>query len=187
MSRALVAAKPIKLPKELEQFFDNPPLIGNERREDFEKVLWAIASAIRPADAIEWILLKDIVNLCWEIRREHQVKVEIIKLKQKKAKNPSGFVMTRADFERQKAEAKNPSMFTKKASKPEEEDPASFLAEAYILGDRDIDIIDTRIASYLYRRNAALREITRYSEYRARKLAKVTSEVIDGEFTEAAE
>jgi hypothetical protein len=103
MSRALVAAKPIKLPKELEQFFDNPPLVGNERREDYENFFWAIAQSERPADEIEWILLKNYVDLCWEIRRERQVKVDIIKLKQKEAKNPSGIAMTWADFERQKA------------------------------------------------------------------------------------
>jgi hypothetical protein len=188
MGRALVTAKSIELPKELEQFFDNPPLVGTERREDYDKFSSAILTAEKPANAIHFVLAKEFVDLSWEIRRERGIKAEIIKLKQKKAKNPSGMAMTRADFARAKAEAENPSMFTKKASKPEkEEDPASFLAEAYMVGDRDIDIIDTRIASYLYRRSNVLRDIARYSEHLARKLEKVTSEVIDGEFTEAAE
>ena len=34
MSRSLVTAEKITLPKELEVLFDDPPLVGNERREE---------------------------------------------------------------------------------------------------------------------------------------------------------
>ena len=63
----------------------------------------------------------------------------------------------------------------------------SMLAKGYIRGDYDIDVIDKRIASYEYRRNTALREMYLRSEKMARLLEKASSEVIDGEFTEAAE
>ena len=36
MSHELVTAEQIKPPKELQVFFDDPPLVGNERREDYE-------------------------------------------------------------------------------------------------------------------------------------------------------
>jgi hypothetical protein len=63
----------------------------------------------------------------------------------------------------------------------------AMLAKGYILGDYDIDVIDKRIASYEYRRNTALREMYLRSEKMARLLEKASSDVIDGEFTEAAE
>jgi len=48
------------------------------------------------------------------------------------------------------------------------------------------DVIDKRTASYEYRRNATLREMDLRSERMARLLEKASSDVIDGEFTEAA-
>ena len=188
MSRALVTAKLIKPPKELEQFLDDPPLVGTERREDYENFFSVIAMAVKPVDAIGWLLVIDVAYLSWEIRRERRIKAEIIKLRQKEAQ-PSEMAFTRADFERAKIAAKDPSAFKKKDLKPEakEEDSMAMLARGYIRGDYDIDVIDKRIASYEYRRNTALREMYLRSEKMAQLLEKASSDVIDGEFTEAAE
>jgi hypothetical protein len=194
MSRSLVTEKPITPPKELAALFNDPPLVGNERREDYENLFLAIARAVKPADAIEWIMSRHVADLSWEIGRERRVKAEIIGLKQREVLLESSCRLSRVDFLREQviatAEAESPSMFKKKDEfKPEakEKDHASGLPEAYILGNRDIDLIDTRIASYEYRRNAALREINAYSEAMARRVDKVSRDVIDGEFTEAAE
>jgi hypothetical protein len=189
MSRSLVTAKLIKPPKELEQFFDDPPLVGTERREDFENFFSVIARAAEPVDAIEWLLVYDVVSLSWEIRRERRIKAEIIKSRQKEAQFQSELAITRADFKLAQIAAKDASAFKKKDWKPEptEEVSMSMLAKGYILGDYDIDVIDKRIASYEYRRNTALREMYLRSEKMARLLEKASSDVIDGEFTEAAE
>ena len=61
------------------------------------------------------------------------------------------------------------------------------LAQAYLRGAREIDAIDKRIALYELRRNTILKEIGLRSERKAQKLAKATSGIIDGEFSEAAE
>jgi len=193
MNKSLVPTENIEPPKELKHFFDEPPLVGNERREDFENLFLMIAAAVKPADAIEWIIVRDAAIYCWEIRRERRIKADIIELKRKEALRESSFRMTREDYMREhaiaKGEAESSSMFKKKESKPEakKEDPRSGLPEAFILGNRDIDLIDTRIASYEYRRNAALRDLASYSEAKARRLDKAARDVIDGEFTEAAE
>ena len=63
----------------------------------------------------------------------------------------------------------------------------SVLAEAYLRGARDIDAIDKRIALYEVRRNAILREIALRSERKAERLDKASSDVVEAEFTEAAE
>jgi hypothetical protein len=189
MSRALVTATLIKPPKELEQFLDDPPLVGTERREDYENFFSVIAMAVKPVDAIDWLMVIDVAYLSWEIRRERRIKAEIIKLRQKEANFPSEMAMMRVNFEREKIAAKDPSAFKKKDWKPEakEEVSMSMLAKGYILGDYDIDVIDKRTASYEYRRNTALREMDLRSERMARLLEKASSDVIDGEFTEAAE
>ena len=114
MSRALVTAKLIKPPKELEQFFDDPPLVGTERREDYETFFSVIAMAVKPVDAIDWLLLIDVAYLSWEIRRERRIKAEIIKLRQKEAQFPSELAITRADFKLSQIVAKDPSAFKKR-------------------------------------------------------------------------
>jgi len=187
MSRSLVTATLIKPPKELEQFLDDPPLVGTERREDYDNFFSAIAMAVKPVDAIDWLMVIDVAYLSWEIRRERRIKAEIIKLRQREAQFPSELAMMRVDFEREKIAAKDPSAFKKKDRKPEAKEEDSMLAKGYILGDYDIDVIDKRIASYEYRRNTALREMYLRSEKMAQLLEKASSDVIDGEFTEAAE
>ena len=67
------------------------------------------------------------------------------------------------------------------------EDQSEFLPEAFMLGSSEIDNIDVRIASYLFRRNSILREIERYGDAKARKLEKAAPDIIEGEFSDAAE
>ena len=159
---------PIKLPTEYEQFFV-PPLVGSEKREDYDVLFNAIAMALQPEDIIQWLNVKEYTDNSWELQRERRIKAEIIMLNLKNVCSPSA--MTRADFERQKALDKSPSLFKKRNSKPivRDEQSKSYLAEAYILGQRDIETIDTRIASYMFRRDAALRHNERYTEGLARK------------------
>ena len=65
-------------PGDLAQFLDDPPLVGNEKREDYDKFFSAIAAAVNPADRIAWMFIWDIAYLSWEIRRERIVKAGII-------------------------------------------------------------------------------------------------------------
>jgi hypothetical protein len=192
MGPPLVPAEHIKLPEELNKFLDDPPLVGTERREDYESLFLSIAMDVKPVDAIAWMLVNDIVYLYWHIQRERRVKASIIKLKQKEAVAALNPVrMTRADFLCAKALAQQdaedePSTFKRKTPEPvkKDEDLALLLAQAYIIGDHDIDFIDRRIASYEWRRNAALREMDRHSESLARKVRDSLG-VIEGEFTES--
>jgi hypothetical protein len=80
-----VAPKPLisKPPKELLRFLEDPPLVGDEKPEDYNTLFSAIVVAAEPADGIDWLYIKDIVDLTWEIRRERAIKTGVIKLKQK--------------------------------------------------------------------------------------------------------
>jgi hypothetical protein len=186
MTRSLVTKKSFRLPTALEKLFDNPPLVGNERREDYDAFCLEIEIALGPTDFILWMQIREFADISWELRRERRIKAAIIVFKQKEALKPT-MVMTRADFACFKEEQENPSAFKKRLPKPEvRDDKSESLPEAYMLGHREIDIIDTRIASYLFRRHAVLREIERYSESLARKLDKTSPDIIEGEFSEDA-
>lgn len=180
MNKSLVPRKPM-LPPEWEKFF-TPALVGAEKLEDYKMLFDATAIALRPVDIIEWQLVKEHVDISWELGQERRVKPEIVPLMQKRAQIAAGKpTLTRADIERFKQEKESPSMFTKRNPEPKaaDEPDKSWLPEAYILGHREIDAIDTRIASYVYRRDAVLRQLDRYRGSMAGQMP-----IIDGECSE---
>jgi hypothetical protein len=197
MKKSLVAAKPIEPSKELERFLGEPPLIGNERLEDYLAFSSRIERAAKPADDIARLLVRDLVNIWWEIRRERLIKVEIIKQKQREAVATVG--LTRADYVRMSRAAERmsmprdeddePSMFRKKGSEPvekQQEDPISSLTQA-VLHDSSgtIEGCDIRISRLEFRRSALLREVERRNQIVARDADKAASDIVDAEFTEA--
>jgi hypothetical protein len=64
---------------------------------------------------------------------------------------------------------------------------SKILARAYMKGANQIDAVERRMASCEIRRSAALREIERRNSNLAQRLDKASSDVIDAEFSEAAE
>jgi hypothetical protein len=44
-------------------------IIEGEDPERYEKVLAEVGAAVRPIDFIDWLLVKDVVDLTWEIQR----------------------------------------------------------------------------------------------------------------------
>jgi len=63
MDRALVKGSMGQLPPGLASLFNDPPLVGDEKREDYESLFSAIVSAINPGDAIAWLLARDFSDL----------------------------------------------------------------------------------------------------------------------------
>jgi hypothetical protein len=68
----------LKPPKALANFFSDPPLALNEKREEYDELFNAIAAAVKPTDAISWIYVRTIVDLAWEIQREKNLKRKLI-------------------------------------------------------------------------------------------------------------
>src|SRR4051812_8965369 len=78
MNRALVKGSMGNLPPELVSLFNDPPLVGDEKREDYDNLCRAIVAAINPGDTIAWLLARDFSDLSWEILRERRLKLQII-------------------------------------------------------------------------------------------------------------
>ena len=202
MNRLLTTTRHIRPPKELEALFDNVPLVGSERREDYDSLFSAIARAEPPSNAIDWILLKDFVDLAWEIRRERRIKVEIIKLTQTEVvcdllKNTfdeanklrsAVYRIFGASTEAHQW-ASDPDMRERINLKLEEKGhhQNSVLARAYLRAADEINVIDKRIAILESRRNKVLKEISLRNERKAQKLAKAASDIIEGEYSEATD
>lgn len=75
---ASVPTKSRLFPAKLAQVLGETPLAINERREDYNKLIDAIADAVKPQDAIAWIYVRNIVDLLWDAQREKKRKVKII-------------------------------------------------------------------------------------------------------------
>jgi hypothetical protein len=163
-----------------------------EDREYFYRFFSAISAAIKPPDAIAWLLTWDVVCLSWEIRRERAVKADIIKSAQRRA--AARFLGRIEDIGKRYDLNEDPEQGYTEVRRFTSEDsakladngygPADILAEAYIIGASDIGAIERRIASYEIRRMAAMRTVENYNEKFARKLDTASGDIADAEFTD---
>jgi hypothetical protein len=193
MSKALATTAPMKPPKELQSFLDNPPLVGNELFEEYEGVFMAIASALKPTDYIVWQCVERLTDLAWYIRRERILKNEIIKLYHKEIvsellegpfNNPMAGVSE--DARRWERDPKARLEIDQRLAKSGHS-PNSVLAQAYIRGADQIDESDKRAAAYEARSIVILKDANLYTEKLARKIHEAPLDVVEGEFIEAAE
>jgi hypothetical protein len=199
MSQAVVRVSPLNPPKELAQFFDDPPLIGKERREDYDRCSSAIIAATKPSDGIAWLYALDVINLTWEIMRERKIKANIIKSSETNVVAHSLKAINAVDSFRLNEDIENSNKARQWATDPKSRQrydkelaeggftDSEIIAQAYIRGAGSIDAIDRRIASYELRRMAALRALELHDENMARRLAPKGHAVVDGEFTDVSQ
>ena len=57
----------IAIPADVQAWLDNPPLLTIEDPELYYSLLRQVAKFVEPEGIIEWLFLKDIVDLSWEI------------------------------------------------------------------------------------------------------------------------
>jgi len=189
MKKALAPSLYVDPPPALQRVFGDPPLIGGERPEVYVEFFRFIAYDAAPTDTIGWLLVKDAVDLSWEIQRERRIKASIIESKRSLAFRQYEFSLIRARCERELRYHESPDENEVNGEQepqpvPMSEDNPAFLTAAYNDGSFDIDAIDRRIAFYEMRRNAVLREMERHSESLSRR-TRDALEVLDGEFSEA--
>lgn len=201
MGRTLIKHAHIKPPKELAQFFAAPPLLVGESADQYIGLLESVAASATPENSMVWLYIKDVADISFDIWRERKAKTHVIELMQqevilellKTTHDKSGsesdlYRIFNAADDAQKsasdseARAKINATLTARGYSPE-----TVLAKAYIKGASQIDSIDRRITSYESRRIAIFREIERINEALARRLEKRSSDIIEGEFSEAAE
>jgi hypothetical protein len=190
---------PVKPPEELAQFFADPPLVGNEKREEYERFFAMIAAAAKATDAISWLFVRDVTDLSWDIRRERSLKAQAIRNAQEEVvarlltpPEPRGYAWrgpTQEAVDEAREWASDPKARLKTGKKLADwgYDETYILTEAYKLRNSGIDAFDARIASHEVRRMTALGAIELHSENLARRLEAVSSDVIEGEFTRASE
>jgi len=164
------------VPADIEALFGDPPLLSTEDPNLYWDMFDRFAEFVDPKNIIEWLWLKDIVDLCWEIARLRRYRALLIE-REREGKNADiGYAREHRElslFDRLKrpqieAPRNAPRLDT-------EADSASLLI--YYL--RQYETIDKLLTSAELRRDRILRELDFRRERIALLLRKISDEVID--------
>lgn len=202
MSKNPVISKSGRIPKEVAALLGPPVLVRGESREEYDAYLLALARAVRAEDIIVWSWCSDIAYQNWEGRRFQRIRaglileaqVSIIEDLLKTTYDPGQERrQTLYDVLDAKNEARRWATDAGFASKVDDRlatrghDRNSVLAKAYSLCAPQLAQVDRSIANLEARRMMTLREIARHDAAMAKRLDQVSSEIIEGDFTQAAE
>jgi hypothetical protein len=66
------------LPAKIRALLGKPPLLANEDLSDYNALLNELAREVKPKDFIEWLWVKDIADLTWEIIRLRRIKAAYV-------------------------------------------------------------------------------------------------------------
>jgi hypothetical protein len=176
------------IPEDLLPLFDNPPVLSTEKSDSYRSLLYEIAKCVKPKDVIEWLWVRDVVDLTWEIQRLRRLKALFIERARQNISDcaqdggrtiqPAVIVTCSAwdpPIEKQ-------TKTRKRKPKPGTESDSSRGLQACI---NDYKCVDRLLAAAEVRRNAAFYEIETRRDSLARRLRKATDEIIDAEFNEA--
>jgi hypothetical protein len=182
-----------ELPAELHFLLDSAPVISTEYVEDYLALWDRVALTVTPTNPLEWMWVKDFVDLSWEVIRFRLAKAKILEVAFGEALT-SVVHSVEGTFEA----AKFGPVFTKQwfaGGELREKveawlaqnnlDANAIMGQALLLRAEDIHRIDVIIASCESRRNAALREVDHRRDV-VRRLRQTTGDVIEGEFTDVA-
>jgi hypothetical protein len=70
----------MRIPDHIREIWGPPPLLRHEDPETYEKLARQISHDAAPTDVIDWLAVKDILDLTWDIRRLRRFKAMLIEI-----------------------------------------------------------------------------------------------------------
>jgi hypothetical protein len=184
--------------EDVQGFFGKRPLVAGEKPAAYDALFSKIAATVNPGDFIEWLYVRDYVDLTWEIQRIRRFQDGIINNGRVEALGrllePVTYVSKYDEYRteynvRRNAQsdakaywsdnAKEKKAITSEMAKYGFDD-AAIIAEAFGVKLPTIEITDRMVAAAESRRKKILKEIERRREAIPRSARKV----IDAESTE---
>jgi hypothetical protein len=176
-------------------------IIEGEDPERYEQLLVRVADAVRPIDFIDWLLVKDIVALTWEIQRSRRRRETAIRMGRLKALEqildqivPS--VEPSVRFAREREIEKLATNWLNGASGATKQVAEMLHTSGFSLADVDahamtvmgveLERIDLQVERHESRRDSLLRQIERRREGWAKLVQRAAEDVIDADFSEIA-
>ena len=71
------------MPEEVRALLGPSWIIEGEDPERYEELLAAVGAAVQPKDLIDWLLLKDVVALTWEIQLTRRQRDSLMRMARK--------------------------------------------------------------------------------------------------------
>jgi hypothetical protein len=175
---------------DLQSLLGSAPLLEGEDAAAYDELQRRVYSAVTPADILEEIWVRDVVDLVWETMRLRRLKAKLMQSAsheglERLLKPLTGYWSNTDlvnDWVRRDRDAiKKVNSLLKQAGLDQEAIAAQTLA-AKLDG---VERIDRMIMQTEARRNAVLREVDRHREALARRLREAAA-IEDAEFTELA-
>lgn len=168
--------------------FDPPPLLDGEDEAEYVGFVEQCIAAINPVDAIERVWLQDFIDNTWDIKRLRRIKMSVIHAARKSAvKSLIGHYTEHGKYSPHArhiadnwSEGKTEFLdYVREILETNGLSEHAIIAEAFRDQFKVLEPIDGLIASYSYRRDAAIRELERRRDSlakRAREFAKAEAE-----------
>src|SRR5262249_11925269 len=170
-------------------FFGPPPLLDGEDPAAYDDLLARVSGAVKPADIIEEIWVRDVVDLTWEVQRLRQLKAKLLAVN---AHEGLEIILERlTDCFRAEGLSELWLKGDADSIKEVEELLASaelnmedVMAQTLALKLDDIERIDRMTMNLEARRNAVLREVDRHRASVAQALRRAVNNIEDAQFEE---
>jgi len=176
-------------------------IIEGEDPERYEKILGEVSAAAQPIDFLDWLLVKDIVDLTWEIQRARLQREKLMRTEQGSSLRTVIFSILNPDCGRNQFQASGDATAVRIAEKWGLGDIKGIkrvdelLAQAGLsMVDVDLqslseisgklDRLDERDERLAGRRDEILRQIERRRSGWAKLVRHASEEIIEGEFHE---
>jgi hypothetical protein len=162
LGKKMTKTEVAQIPPEIRELWGEPPLLSSEDLKAYDKLARTIIKDVAPTDVIEWLWIKDVLDLSWEVRRLRRFKITLIELKR--------------DDELRESENMDQARNYMESEQGE--------TELFLDNLGDWEKIDQLLTMAEARRITVLREIERRRESFADRLRKASSDIIEGECEE---
>lgn len=167
-------------------------IIEGEDPELYEELLAGVGAAVQPKDLIDWLLLKDVVALTWEIQRTRRHRDSLMRLRRIEAMKtilssifPAGEhteALALGWFHGEKEATKGVAELLAQAGLS----AADVTAQSILTNAHEFDRLDRQNELHENRRDALLQQIERRRSGWAKQIRRASEDIVDAEFKESA-
>jgi hypothetical protein len=187
------------IPADLVPIFNPPPLLSSEDPKVYCRILVGLAEDLQPVTVTEWLLVKDITDLNWEMRRMRRWKSAVLektstiapgRMSDDNTRALTAIRRARLEYASARGETVPPAPPEplppkKRARRQKKTQQQIDAATAQVFRDNIdfCDAVERQIATIEARRAGLYRELELYREGRA--LRRPSNPILDAEFSEA--
>jgi hypothetical protein len=168
------------VPPDIEALFGDPPLLSTEDPTLYRDMLDRFAQSVAPRNIIEWLWVKDIVDLSWEIARLRRYRAQQIESERESKNAGIEYVREHADDPDVYSEYDlTPAEIEERRNAPRLDTEADSAALLILEHLDTYETIDKLLMSAELRRDRILRELDFRRERIAPLLRRTSDELID--------